>query len=63
MGIYDAQASRSTAHGHAGVDMASSTIRTEADDILRSGLETLLGRHGDVHIAGSCALGPVEGSG
>jgi hypothetical protein len=35
----------------------SKNIRTEADDILRSGLQTILGRHGDVHIVGSYALG------
>ena len=37
--------------------MVSSTIRTEADDILRSGLQRVLERHGDVHIVGSYALG------
>jgi predicted 3-demethylubiquinone-9 3-methyltransferase (glyoxalase superfamily) len=37
--------------------MVSSNIRTEADNILRSGLQTILGRHGDVHIVGSYALG------
>jgi hypothetical protein len=37
--------------------MVSNTIRTEADDILRSGLQTMLGRHGFVHIVGSHALG------
>ena len=35
----------------------STDIRTEADDILRSGLQTILGRHGEVHIVGSYALG------
>ena len=35
----------------------NSEIRSEADDILRSGLQTILGRHGDVHIVGSYALG------
>jgi hypothetical protein len=35
----------------------SSEIRTEADDILQSGLLTILGRHGEVHIVGSYALG------
>lgn len=34
-----------------------SDIRTEADEILRSGLLTLLGGHGEVHIVGSYALG------
>jgi len=37
--------------------MGSSTIRSEADDILRSGLQAILARHGDVHIVGSYALG------
>ena len=31
-------------------------IRTEADDILRSGLLSILGGHGDVHMVGSYAL-------
>lgn len=35
----------------------SSDIRTEADDILRSGLLTILRRHGEVHVLGSYALG------
>ncbi len=35
----------------------SNEIRAEADEILRSGLETILGRHGEVHIVGSYALG------
>lgn len=34
-----------------------SDIRREADDILRSGLLTILGGHGDVHIVGSYVLG------
>lgn len=35
----------------------SKEIRSEADGILRSGLQTILGRHGEVHIVGSYALG------
>src|SRR5215212_10654138 len=35
----------------------SKEIRSEADDLLRSGLQTILARHGDVHIVGSYALG------
>jgi hypothetical protein len=35
----------------------SAQIRSEADDILRSGLQTILGRHGEVHLVGSYALG------
>lgn len=31
-------------------------IRTEADDILRSGLLSILGGHGEVHMVGSYAL-------
>jgi hypothetical protein len=32
-------------------------IRAEADEILRSGLRSLLNRHGDVHVVGSYVLG------
>jgi len=32
-------------------------IAAEADEILRSGLLAVLGRHGDVHVVGSYALG------
>jgi hypothetical protein len=32
-------------------------VRTEADNILRSGLLSILGRHGEAHIVGSYALG------
>src|SRR5688572_29366487 len=32
-------------------------IRTEADDILRSGLLSMLERHGEVHLVGSYVLG------
>jgi hypothetical protein len=35
----------------------SDEIRREADGILRSGLLTILGRHGEVHVVGSYALG------
>lgn len=35
----------------------SKEIRSEADGILQSGLQTILGRHGEVHIVGSYALG------
>jgi hypothetical protein len=35
----------------------SKDIRTEADDILRSGLLSILGRHGEVHMVGSYVLG------
>jgi hypothetical protein len=35
----------------------SQDIRTEADDILRSGLLSILGRHGEVHIVGRYVLG------
>jgi len=35
----------------------SKEIRTEADDILRSGLLSVLGSHGEVHIVGSYVLG------
>jgi hypothetical protein len=34
----------------------SKDIRTEADDILRSGLLSILGRHGEVHMFGSYVL-------
>jgi len=37
--------------------MGSKEIRTEADDILRSGLRSILSRHGEVHMVGSYALG------
>ena len=35
----------------------SKEIRSEADGILQSGLQTILGRHGEVHIVGSYVLG------
>ena len=35
----------------------SMEIRTEADGILRSGLVSILGRHGEVHMVGSYVLG------
>ena len=35
----------------------SKDIRTEADDILRSGLLSILGRHDEVHMVGSYVLG------
>lgn len=35
----------------------SKEIRTEADDILRSGLLSILDRHGEVHMVGSYVLG------
>jgi hypothetical protein len=34
-----------------------SEIQTEADDLLQSGLQTMLARHGEVHVVGSYALG------
>src|SRR4051812_35965763 len=34
----------------------STALRAEADDMLRSGLLTILARHGDVHVVGSYAL-------
>ena len=37
--------------------MSNDQFRTEADEILRSGLLTILNRHGEVHIVGSYALG------
>ena len=37
--------------------IVTNLIRTEADEILRSGLLTILDRHGEVHIVGSYALG------
>lgn len=37
--------------------MDSKDIRAEADDILRSGLRSILGRHGEVHMVGSYVLG------
>lgn len=37
--------------------MISSDIRTEADDILRSGLLAMLVEHAEVHIVGSNAVG------
>src|SRR5688572_19846823 len=35
----------------------STEIRSEADGILQSGLQTILGSHGEVHVVGSYALG------
>lgn len=35
----------------------SKEIRTEADDILRSGLLSILDRHGEVHMVGTTSLG------
>src|ERR1043166_3180610 len=37
--------------------MDNRDIRAEADAILRSGLQTILGRYGEAHIIGSYALG------
>jgi hypothetical protein len=39
------------------ITLMTRDIRAEADDILRSGLLAILGRHGDVHVVGSYALG------
>ena len=37
--------------------IVTNLIRTEADEILRSGLLTILNRHGEVHIVGSTPSG------
>jgi hypothetical protein len=45
------------ADGAQSIATNSKDIRTAADDILRSGLRSILGRHGTVHMVGSYVLG------